>query len=301
MSFSRYKMVIDQMVDVGLLPEMPSPVQLRRKYDRETLKMRRSARRMTNNTAFQDIELSTQKEKWIHNMELEVLARRGLQVRPRANRATRAPEPPQQNTDILQQTTDIPQQTTNIPQHSQPPNTPRTLERPRQQREARLDRPREGREELSTASRGQGQARSNRPRQGRDLIPDRPRVPIEEMSNRARWQRQEAPVRPRQRALASNRPRQRREGRPDEPWRRGEVGPGRPRHQRDDRSWQRREVAFDRPRERREERFDRPRQPRDERAVTGIESRADAMQTRTGRPHRRSNQVRREYQRYRPY
>ncbi|KAL8795181.1 MAG: hypothetical protein Q9195_002336 [Heterodermia aff. obscurata] len=163
------------MVDVNLLAEMPSPVRLRRNYDRETQRMKRAAKKTTSNKAFQGFEWASRKEKWIRNMELDVLARRGLQVRPPASQPAGVMDSPQQATDLpqqatdlpqqataisqqtmdLQQARDIPQQATDITQETQPSNVPRTLARPRQRREAMFDIPREHREDTSHEPRRQ--------------------------------------------------------------------------------------------------------------------------------------------------
>lgn len=76
MSFGKYKIVMEQKADVGLISEMPSQSELRRNYDRETQKLKRDAEKAHFTKALQNIEWTTLKEKWIHNMSVNILARR---------------------------------------------------------------------------------------------------------------------------------------------------------------------------------------------------------------------------------
>ena len=171
MSFTKYKMVIEQMVDVGLLGAMPSRAQLRRDYNSEIQRFKRSARKTIKNKTFQKIEWTKRMDNWIHKKELQVLARRGPLVRRTASRPT----------------------VTDIPPLAQPTHTPRTLDTPTQRREARPDPPREHRVERSDLPRRQREATADRPVQSGDVTSDRPGEWIEALPYRPSGQRGEAP------------------------------------------------------------------------------------------------------------
>ena len=202
MSFSRYEVVIDQMVDLGLLSEMPSRAQLRRDYDRQIRRMGVSVKETIKNKNFQKIEVATRTEKWLQEMEREVLARRGPPVGRTANRRPRDP--------------------TVIPPQAQPPNVPRTLGILRQQNEETLDRPRERGAETSDGPRGAREAGAGGSDQRSGVISDRPVWLIEGMPYRPIGQRGEAPGRSIQEtAVASERP-QRGEETSDRPMQSGD-------------------------------------------------------------------------------
>lgn len=97
MSLDRYRTVTDLMVDVGLLSTMPSPRQLRRDYNRKIGELQKSAKEIQN-TFFRRLEWTSRRDRWIHEMEKQVVAclEQTRKVRTdRLNRTTPTTEEPQ--------------------------------------------------------------------------------------------------------------------------------------------------------------------------------------------------------------
>ncbi|KAG6995847.1 hypothetical protein G7Y79_00041g077990 [Physcia stellaris] len=65
--------VTDLMVDVGLISRMPSPRQLRRDYNRKIQELKKSAKE-TRNAFFRHLEWTSRRDRWIHEMEKQVVA-----------------------------------------------------------------------------------------------------------------------------------------------------------------------------------------------------------------------------------
>ena len=78
MCFSRYREVIEQRADLGMSATIPTPEQLRKDYNKQRQRLRAQARRRFTKGAWQNIELDNLYWRWIREIELEVLNRRGF-------------------------------------------------------------------------------------------------------------------------------------------------------------------------------------------------------------------------------
>lgn len=78
MCFSRYREVIEQRADLGMTTTTLTPERMRTDYNQHRRRLRAQARRRYTNTVWQNIEFHCLYWRWIREIELEIVNRRGF-------------------------------------------------------------------------------------------------------------------------------------------------------------------------------------------------------------------------------